>query len=140
MGATLAAGRRELPWTIFEETQASFPHKDLFPVQKMQFTGQLAMVRARITERLTRDPAWSFGRNEVVDPDVAVMQAGIKSFGLRQNTLLVLGQTGENEVTIYFKLGIYTLANKVQITIGGASDESFVPLHPSSSAAILETK
>jgi hypothetical protein len=130
----VAEGRRALPQKIFEETEANFPHKDLFPAQTMQFTGELATVRARIVERLSGNPAWNIGRNEVVDQDVVLVQAAIRSFGIRQNTLLVIGQTAENEVTVHFKLWIYTLSNKVQITLGGVSDDSFVPLHSSSPA------
>ena len=48
--------------------------------------------------------------------------------------MLAIGQTAENEVTVHFKLWIYTRSNKVQITLGGVSDESFVPLHSSSPA------
>ncbi len=130
----VAEGRRALLRKIFEETEANFLHKDLFPAQTMQFTGELSTVRARIVEKLSGNPAWNIGRNEIVDQDVAIVQGAIRSFGIRQNTLLVIGQTAENEVTVHFKLWIYTLSNKVQITLGGVSDESFVPLHSSSPA------
>lgn len=59
-----------------------------------------------------------------------MVQAEIKSFGGRKTAVIVAGQTTDNEVTVYFKLLEFTLDTKIEITLRGIPDSSYVPLHP----------
>jgi hypothetical protein len=131
-----AETRRELPKKVFEQTVTRLPHHDLFPSDKMSFAGSLSDARTKIVEALGRNPAWSIRRNDTPEQEVAVIQGEIKGFGSRQNVLMVLGQTADNEVAAYFKLWIYTLGNNIKIGLGGISDESYTPLHLSHANAL----
>ena len=130
-----AEARRELPGKVFEQAMIKFPHHELFPSEKMQFTGELASIHTRLVEILERNPAWNVRRQEVTQQGVAIVQAEIKGFGSRQTVLLVAGQTAENEVTIHFKLWTYTLGNNIQVGLTGISDDSYKPLHSSYATA-----
>jgi hypothetical protein len=131
-----AEARRELPQKVFEQTVTRISHHDLFPSQKMSFPGSLADAQRKITEAFGRNPVWNVRRTDRAEPEVAVVQAEIKGFGSRQNVLMVLGQTAENEVTVHFKLWIYTLGNNIQVGLTGISDDSYKPLHLSYATAL----
>jgi len=123
--------RRELPRKVFEEAVQRLPHHDLFSSQESKLAGPVKEVRDKIIEALGRNPAWNVARLDKPDDDVSVIHADIKGFGSRQSAVVVVGQTADNEVIVYFKLWTFTLGSNIQIGLSGLSDSSFKPLHSS---------
>ena len=126
-----AQARREFPARTFQERVSRLPQSDLFPAQKIEFSGKMATARAALVRALGKNPAWSVRRNDTADPDTAIIQAEIKSLGSRQSAFFVVGQTTDNTVEIHFKLWLYSLGGNIQIGLTGISDESYKPVHPS---------
>ncbi len=132
--ASEATARRELPRRILERAIKDVSHQNLFPMEELERKGEFSSVRARIIEGLERTPSWNIRRNETASKDVAVIQAETKGFGSRQSAIVIVSQTAKNEVTILFKLCIYTLSGNFQVGLTGISDDSYKPLHPSFAA------
>jgi hypothetical protein len=131
VAAAEAQAKRELPRKAFEEAVQRLPHHDLFPSQESKFTGQAKTVRDKILEALARTPTWNVARLDKPDDNVSVIHADIKGFGSRQNAIIVVSQTAENEVAVHWKLWTFTLGSNIQIGLSGISDSSFRPLHTS---------
>lgn len=128
--------RRERPRKVFEDAVQRFPHHDLFPSHESKLTGQVSEVRAKFLAALAKSPEWNVTRRDMPEDEVAVIQADIKSLGSRQNAVLVLGQTADNEVTVHWKLWMFTLSGNITLSLSGISDGSYKPLHSSYATAL----
>lgn len=126
-----AKARRERPRQVFEEAVQRLHQHDLFPAHESKFTGQVSEVRAKIMTALAKSPEWSVTLLDKKDDEVVVLQADIKSLGSRQNAVLVIGQTAENEVVVHWKLWMYVLGANISLSLSGISDGSYKPLHSS---------
>jgi hypothetical protein len=129
--AAQAQARRELPGKSFEEAVQRVPHHNLFPSHEAKLPGQMREVRKKIIEALSRAPVWTVTQFGKQSEEVSVLQADTKGFSTRQSAIIVIGQTAENEVTVHWKLWTFTLSGNINLTLGGISDNSYTPLHPS---------
>jgi tetratricopeptide (TPR) repeat protein len=131
-----AEARRHHPEKVFQAVASRLPNNELFEPQLMRFTNSLKAVSAGLVRALGRNPEWNVSPTSNPDMDTAVIHAGIKSFASRKNVVLVVGQTTDSEVALYFKLFEYTLDTKIQVSLGGVSDDSYTPLHPQRVSAL----
>lgn len=121
--------------TVFQDRVSRQPNSELFPAQKMTFKGEPEAARAALVRAMGRNPAWKIYRNDSSYQDTLIIEAESKSIGSRQNVYFVVGLTDENTVEVHFKLFLYTLSSQIKIGLGGISDDSFKPLHPSQAPA-----
>jgi len=101
--------RRDHPKRELEKQTSSLVYQDLFPSQSSAFAGSLETVHSAILRAFGRNPAWKIESDNKSDPDTVVLRVHRKQFGAKQEATLVLGQTSENEVTVWFKLFSLTL-------------------------------
>lgn len=125
-----AEARRAFPAKVFQDRVFRLPYSNLFPSEKIELTGQMETARAAIVRALLKSPSWTIRRNEVND-EAAIIQAEVKSFGSRHSVFFVVGQTTDTTVEVHFKLWFFSLGGNIQIGLGGFSDESYKPVHPS---------
>jgi hypothetical protein len=125
---TAAEARRAHPEKVFQEVTSHVRYHDLFPAQLIKFTNSLDDVHFKVVRALGRNPVWNV-QNTQPDTNTVIIHAEIKSFGGRKNVVLVLGQTADNEVAIYFKLIELTLDTKIGLSLTGVSEDSYTPLH-----------
>jgi tetratricopeptide (TPR) repeat protein len=136
--------RRNRPKQLFRQITTLMPHNDLFEEQTMYFNGSLHTVREAITRALGHAPKWNILHNESPDSDTHMISCGIRGLGWKQIVVLLAGQTENNDVTIHFKLFQFTLAGKVQLSLGGITDDGYMPVHPryalEQDASFIETR
>jgi hypothetical protein len=125
-----AQAARNRPQKLLEEIASHIRHSELFELQFMRLHGTPSEVRTGVMRGLGSKPEWRITRDAEADPEVLTIQAERKAFGSRHNVVLTIGQTGENEVTMCFKLLRFTLGEKLQLSLSGFSDDSYKPLHP----------
>jgi PEGA domain len=138
-----AEARRNRPQKVLQDVASRFRHNELFEAQAMRFNGSLDAVRAGVVRALGRKPAWSIVRDDRQDADTLLLLADAKGFGWKQNVVLVVGQTADNEVVVTFKLFAFILGGNIQLSLSGVSEDSYQPKHPRyasppSMASVLE--
>jgi len=122
--------RRTHPQEIFNEMTTNTRFNELFETQTLQFKGSLETVRTAIVRAVSRKPAWTIRVNDKPDTDTAVFHLDASGFGSKQNAVVVVGQTADNEVTVHFKIFQFVLGNNIQLSFSGFSQDSYQPLHP----------
>ena len=136
-----ATARREQPAKIFQERVSHLKHSELFPSQKMEFTGQIGAARAALVRALEKNPSWNIRQNVTEDEDTASIQADIRGLASRQAVYLVVAQTADNTIEVHFKLFLYSLGSNIHIGLTGISEDSYKPMHsffatPASAASV----
>jgi hypothetical protein len=97
----------------------------------MRFNGSLDAVRAGVVRAFNRDkPEFTIVRSDRPDDDIIIYHADAKGFGWKQNVVVVVGKTADNEVVVAFKLFAFILGGNIQLSLSGLSEDSYKPKHP----------
>ncbi len=125
-----AEARRQHPQQVLQATVAGVRHQDAFPTQSLRVKGSVASVRSSLLAIFrTNKPEWPVKSERPADADTVILEVTSKSVTMRRHVFFVIGQTGENEVVIAFKLFAYVLGEKIGISLSGFSDESYIPMN-----------
>jgi len=126
--------RRKLPLEVFAQTLRAKPHHALFNEHAMVVKGSRDAVVEAVIRALSRNPEWNAGRNQTPDSEVEIIQADRKFIGMKYHAVVVVGETADNEVTIYFKIITFIAGGKIEISLSGISGGGYVPYHPQHSS------
>jgi hypothetical protein len=124
------AQRKQLASDQFSQTTDRIKDATLFDTHRWTVQGKITTVNAALLRSFDKPPMrWTMQRQTAADPTIFHCDGKGVLFG-RRSCVVLTSQVSPDEVHVHAKFWDYVLGGKINLSLQGVSDDSFVPVHP----------